>query len=134
MKYFKKLLKEGIYANEKNGFVASLFGATGFMGFYILHLLRQKPRYGEEIRALIYRAANKTWKPNPGFVYPVLKEMRQEKLIEGRWDVSGAHPRRIYKITEKGNKQYERTYKIVKIKFEDFKNITDKLNREVFDE
>ena len=134
MKYFKKLITEGIYSREKNGFVASLFGATGFVSFYILYLLKDKPRYGEEIRNLIYEATGKTWRPNPGFIYPILKEMRKGQLIEGEWDVSHMHPRHIYKIESKGKEQYKKIYEIVKIKFTDLKNITDKLDKEVFDE
>ena len=133
-KYFKKLLEEGIYANERNGFVASLFGATGFISFYILHLLKKSPLYGEQIRNKIYSATNKTWKPNPGFIYPILKEMRKEKLIEGKWDLSGTHPRHIYEITEKGLGQYARTYEILKIKFRELNYIAKKLDREVFNE
>ncbi len=134
MKYFKKLISEGIYSKEKNGFVASLFGATGFISFYILYLLKDKPRYGEKIRNLIYEATDKTWKPNPGFIYPILKEMRKEQLIEGEWDVSHIHPRHIYRIADKGIEQYKRTYEIIKIKFTDLKNVTQKLDKEVFNE
>jgi PadR family transcriptional regulator PadR len=134
MKYFKKLIKEGIYSKEKNGFIASLFGATGFISFYILCLLKDKPLYGEEIRKAIYKATENTWNPNPGFIYPILKEMRKDGLIEGKWDLENVHPRHIYKITIKGLEQYERTYDLVKIKFTDLKNITEKLDKEVFNE
>ncbi len=134
MRYFKKFVKEGIYANERNGFVASMFGATGFLSFYILHLLSKEPLCGEEIRNLIHKATGKIWKPNPGFIYPVLKEMRKENLIKGEWNLEGKHPRRVYEITEKGKSQYEKIYKIVKIKFDDFRYITEKIQKEVFDE
>ncbi len=134
MKYFKKMLKEGIYANEKNGFVASLFGATGFISFYILFLLKEKPLYGEQIRNKIYRATDKTWKPNPGFIYPILKEMRKEKLIQGEWDLSGIHPCHVYRIMEKGTEQYKKTYQILKIKFKELDYIAKKLDEEVFNE
>ncbi len=134
MRYFKKFIKDGLYGNERNGFVASLFGATGFLSFYILHLLNEKPLYGEEIRNLINETTNELWKPNPGFIYPVLKEMRKEKLIKGEWNLEGSHPRKIYEITEKGKSQYMKIYKLIKIKLGDLKYITEKIQREVFNE
>ncbi len=134
MRYFKKFVKYGIYGKERNGFIASLFGATGFISFYILYLLSKKPLCGEEIRNIINKATNNLWKPNPGFIYPLLKDMRKEKLIKGEWDMEGKHPRRVYEITEKGRAQYERTFKILKVKFKDLQYITEKIDREVFNE
>ena len=60
--------------------------------------------------------------------------MREEDLIKGEWNLKGKHPRRVYEITEKGKSQYEKIYKLIKIKFGDFKYITEKIHREVFDE
>ncbi len=70
----------------------------GMLSFMILWLLSKKPMYGQEIAGEI--AIRKGEKPNPGTIYPALKNMAENGLIsyksEGRV--------RIYRLTKKGEK------------------------------
>lgn len=52
----------------------------GMLSFLILHLLSKKKMYGGEIASEI--AKRKAEKPNPGTLYPTLKDLQEKGLIE----------------------------------------------------
>ena len=52
----------------------------GMLSFLIMHVLSKKPMYGMEIAEEIAR--RKADKPNPGTLYPTLKDMEKKGLIE----------------------------------------------------
>jgi PadR family transcriptional regulator PadR len=52
----------------------------GMLSFYILWLLSKKSMYGQEIAAEI--AMRRGSKPNPGTIYPALKELERRDLVE----------------------------------------------------
>ena len=130
---FKKLhIEKLLESPDFNIFIASMFTTTGFLSFYTLFLLQQKDYFGQEIINEISEHTENCWLPNPGVIYPLLKEMKDDKLIEGKWVTEGVHPRFIYHITEKGKEQYDKLYKVIKIKFTEFRFITDKISEELF--
>ena len=68
----------------------------GMLSFIILWLLSHKEMYGEQIAKEI--ASRKGEKPNPGTIYPALKELEKKKLIK-----SEKKGRNIcYSLTKKG--------------------------------
>ena len=73
----------------------------GMLSFMILWLLSKKPMYGQELAEEI--GQRKGTKPNPGTIYPALKELKRRKLIESK------RKGRIvtYQITENGKKGYQ---------------------------
>ncbi|MCU0860481.1 MAG: PadR family transcriptional regulator [Thermoplasmata archaeon] len=68
----------------------------GMLSFLILHLLSTKDRYGMEIAAEI--AKRKADKPNPGTIYPTLKQLESKGLIES-YHSEGI---KLYKLTPEG--------------------------------
>ena len=52
----------------------------GMLSFLILHVLSKRKMYGMEIAGEI--AKRKADKPNPGTIYPTLKELERKGLIE----------------------------------------------------
>jgi len=70
----------------------------GMLSFYILWLLSKKSMYGQEIAAEI--AKRKGSKPNPGTIYPALKELENRGLV--RSIVKGR--KTTYHLTKKGEK------------------------------
>jgi len=68
----------------------------GMLGFLIMHVLSKKPMYGMEIADEI--AKRKADKPNPGTLYPRLKDMEERGLIES----TRKGNLRIYKLTPAG--------------------------------
>jgi len=68
----------------------------GLLSFLILHVLSKRTMYGMEIAEEIAR--RKADKPNPGTLYPTLKDMERKGLVES----SKKGNTRLYKLTPAG--------------------------------
>lgn len=68
----------------------------GLLSFLILHLLSKKKMYGAEIANEIAR--RKAEKPNPGTLYPTLKQLEMRGLIESSKEGNAKY----YRITPAG--------------------------------
>jgi len=68
----------------------------GMLRFMIMHLLSKNKMYGSEIANEI--AARKGDKPNPGTLYPTLKYMEKNGLIESSKEMN----RKVYRLTPAG--------------------------------
>ena len=74
----------------------------GYLRLYILEQLRSRPQAGSEIVSGLMSAC--AWKPSPGTIYPMLRRLEREGMVESRWDTS-SKPRRVYTITEEGSRE-----------------------------
>jgi len=70
----------------------------GMLSFLILWLLSKKPMYGQELAKEI--AKRRGTRPNPGTIYPALKELKERDLIKSKKEGRVTN----YHITEKGRK------------------------------
>ncbi|HYR04609.1 MAG TPA: PadR family transcriptional regulator [Nitrososphaerales archaeon] len=74
----------------------------GMLSFTILWLLSTRPMYGQELATEIGKRRGD--KPNPGTIYPALKDLSTRGLIkahlEGRYNV--------YKLTDQGRDSLEK--------------------------
>ncbi len=70
----------------------------GMLSFLILWLLSKKAMYGQELAKEIGKRRGTT--PNPGTIYPALKELQKRGLIKSKKEGRVTN----YYITEKGNK------------------------------
>jgi PadR family transcriptional regulator AphA len=73
----------------------------------ILGLLSSSPRTGYEIKAIVDRSTRFFWAASYGQIYPELRRLEQEGLIEGEDAPNGARPRRVYKLTAAGHDALE---------------------------
>ena len=65
--------------------------------------------YGKEIINEIEDRFSGQWKPSHGLVYPILRELEKEGLVQGEWiGDSNKKTIRIYEITDKGREAYDR--------------------------
>jgi len=79
-------------------------GGRGLLRIYILHLIAAKPRHGYEIIQDIQAKTEGAWSPGAGSIYPILKKLVSEGLIEA--ETPGAvDDRHVYRITPKGERQ-----------------------------
>ena len=53
----------------------------GFSRYFILELLKTKPRTGKEIINYAVEQSNGIWKPSPGLIYPLLGRLLDEGLV-----------------------------------------------------
>jgi len=103
-----------------NPFVASLLSkGGGLLPLYVLHLVAQKPRYGNEIMDLLAERTNGQWVSNPGAIYPLLTLLEREGFIKGEWEDPDKRTVRIYTITRPGQEEVTRITTIVAPKVEE---------------
>ena len=95
------------YKNERSRQFPSTISTTSFVKLYILHLLRDKSYYGNEIIDEIKYRMEEQWEPSPGMVYPLLRQLEGEGYIVGTWDQPDKRSIRRYRITDEGLKHYE---------------------------
>jgi len=75
----------------------------GFLKYYILRLLSQKPMHGYEIMEEIEKRTAGCWRPGPGSIYPTLEWLEKAGYIEvvpGKGEKEKAA--RPYRVTRKG--------------------------------
>jgi DNA-binding PadR family transcriptional regulator len=78
----------------------------GMLSFVILWLLSKRPMYGQELAAEI--AKKRGDKPNPGTIYPALKDLAARGMIKSHFEGRN----NVYELTERG-----RTGLVVALKY-----------------
>ena len=73
----------------------------------ILGLLSLGPRSGYEIKATVDRSTRFFWAASYGQIYPELKRLEREGLVEGEDAPNGSRPRRVYRLTAAGREELE---------------------------
>jgi len=77
----------------------------GFLRYYVIKLLDEKPMSGSEIIEEIWKRTGRLWKPSPGSIYPLLAWLRDKGFIEEvPTEETGV---KRYSLTEKGRKFLE---------------------------
>ena len=103
-----------------NPFVATLLSkGGGLLPLYVLHLVAQQPRYGNEIMDRLAERTNGQWVSNPGAIYPLLGLLEQEGFISGKWEDPEKRTIRIYTITPSGEAEVSRIRAILTPKIEE---------------
>jgi DNA-binding PadR family transcriptional regulator len=72
----------------------------------ILHLVREKPAYGNSIMAQIREISAGAMSVSPNTVYPLLRRLEEKGYVEGEWERPETRSRRFYKITPRGEEKY----------------------------
>ena len=75
-------------------------------GILVLAALSQlsEPRYGY---ALMDRMAERGLEIEQGTIYPLLRRLESQGLLESEWDVGGSRPRRYYVLSTLGMRVLE---------------------------
>ncbi len=74
----------------------------------VLHLVAKEPTYGNRLIESIEEMTQGVISVNPNTMYPLLRTMEAEGLVEGRWELPDRRTRRYYSITPKGRREYKR--------------------------
>jgi DNA-binding PadR family transcriptional regulator len=72
----------------------------GFLRYYVLKLLNEKPMSGSEIISEIEKRTNGCWKPSPGSIYPLMAWLQEEGYIKETAEKETGIKR--YTLTDKG--------------------------------
>jgi PadR family transcriptional regulator, regulatory protein AphA len=73
----------------------------------ILGFLSWGPRSGYAIKRIVDRSTRFFWAASFGSIYPQLRRLEEEGLIEGAEDPTGARQRKIYRLTPAGREALE---------------------------
>ena len=74
----------------------------------VLHLVSEEPGYGNRLIDEIEEITQGVISVNPNTMYPLLRELEDRGLIEGRWEHPDKRTRRYYSITKAGRREYRR--------------------------
>jgi PadR family transcriptional regulator, regulatory protein PadR len=74
----------------------------------VLHLIAQEPAYGNRLIDDIEELTEGVISVNPNTIYPLLRELESQGMIEGSWEHPDKRTRRYYKITAQGRREYKR--------------------------
>ena len=80
----------------------------GYIRIAVLILLSKKPHHGYEIMKAVRERTMGFWRPTPGGIYPILRDLEQSGYIEGEWDTQKKRKRKIYRVTETGKNVLKR--------------------------
>lgn len=106
--------------DDFNPFVAGLLSkGGGLLPLYVLLLIAQKPRYGNEIMSLITERTGGQWVANPGAIYPLMTMLEEQGLITGEWEDPQKRTVRVYSLTEAGQGELSRLKAIVQPRLDD---------------
>lgn len=119
-----------------NPFVATILSkGGGLLSLFVLHLLSEQPRYGNDIMREIEERTRGRWGANPGAIYPLLDAMEQRGLVEGEWEDPDKRTRRIYRLLPSGERELERLKEVMRPKLEEairiMRHLHDELEIEV---
>jgi DNA-binding PadR family transcriptional regulator len=103
----------------------------GLLTLLVLHLLEKKPQSGYELLKEIGETTDNTWVPNKGTLYPLLKNLEQEGLIQVK--ELGKRSKITFELTTEGRETL-RTLKGKKAEAETRVSFFKKLHREIFGE
>lgn len=115
-----------------NPFVASVLSkGGGLMPVLVMHLIDERPRYGNEIMSLIAERTGGQWVANPGAIYPLMTMLEERGLIEGEWEDPEKRTVRVYRLTAEGEGELERLKAIIKPKLLEAVDVLETLARDL---
>jgi DNA-binding PadR family transcriptional regulator len=103
----------------------------GLLSLYVLHLLAEQPRFGNDIMKEIEERTEGRWGSNPGAVYPLLSQLEEGDLISGEWQDPEKRTRRIYKLTTLGSRELDRLKEVIRPKLEEAINVLRDLSEDL---
>ena len=121
------------YRSERNRQFPSKISTTSFVKLYILHLLKDKNYYGNEIIEEIKSRLDGKWEPSPGMVYPLLRELEKKGYVTGQWEEPDKRSIRRYRLTDEGYKHYNIILLQHKSTFEDSLHIVQNILKDIYD-
>ncbi|MEA2168386.1 MAG: PadR family transcriptional regulator, regulatory protein PadR [Solirubrobacteraceae bacterium] len=79
----------------------------GLLQLLILHFVGQEPRYGNQLIDQISALTAGALTINPNTMYPLLRKLEAQGLVQGAWEHPERRSRRFYAITPAGAAERE---------------------------
>jgi PadR family transcriptional regulator, regulatory protein PadR len=100
----------------------------------VMHLITEAPSYGNQLIERIAGMTEGVLSVNPNTMYPLLRRLEEQGLIEGRWEHPERRTRRFYAITRTGRTEYRRLVKEVRPFLDAVSSSIGDIVREVYGE
>jgi PadR family transcriptional regulator, regulatory protein PadR len=98
----------------------------------VLHLIAQGPSYGNQLMERIGEMTAGVLSVNPNTMYPLLRQLEERGLIQGKWEHPERRTRRYYSLTSGGQAEYERLVEEVRPFLDSVKSSIEEIVREVY--
>lgn len=100
----------------------------------VLHLISEGPSYGNQLMERIGGMTAGVLSVNPNTMYPLLRQLESQGLIEGKWEHPERRSRRYYSLTREGRKEYTRLVDEVRPFLDSVRSSIDEIVHEVYGE
>jgi PadR family transcriptional regulator PadR len=118
-----------------NPFVSTMLSkGGGLLPLYVLHLLDQQARYGNELMNLIEARTAGGWVTNPGAIYPLLDDLEEQGLVAGEWEDPDKRTVRRYSLTEAGREQLDQLKAVMRPKLREALEVLKDMLEDLEDE
>jgi PadR family transcriptional regulator len=81
---------------------------AGLLALLVLHYVEAEPSYGSRLIGLIAELTAGALTVNPNTMYPLLRALEAQGLVDGRWEHPERRSRRFYRITDAGRAERQR--------------------------
>jgi PadR family transcriptional regulator, regulatory protein PadR len=98
----------------------------------VLHFMHQGPSYGNQLMERISGVTAGVLSVNPNTMYPLLRQLEERGLIEGKWEHPERRSRRYYSLTKEGEQEYERLVKDTRPFLDSVLRSIEEIVREVY--
>jgi PadR family transcriptional regulator PadR len=98
----------------------------------VFHLISEQPSYGNQLMERIGELTEGVLSVNPNTMYPLLRKLEEEGLIEGQWEHPERRTRRFYSLTRKGRSEYRRLLEDVRPFLENVAHSVGEIIKEVY--
>src|SRR3954453_23551052 len=98
----------------------------------VLHFISQGPSYGNQLMERIAEMTAGVLSVNPNTMYPLLRQLESQGLIEGKWEHPERRTRRYYSITRDGRREYKRLVEEVRPFLDSVQTSIEQIVREVY--
>jgi len=98
----------------------------------VLHLIAREPAYGNRLIEEIEAITDGVLSVNPNTIYPLLRELEAQGMIEGSWEHPDRRTRRYYSITAAGRKEHRRLVAEVEPFLDSVINTVTLIKREIY--
>jgi PadR family transcriptional regulator PadR len=98
----------------------------------VLHLIAKGPSYGNQLMERIGEMTAGVLSVNPNTMYPLLRQLEERGLIQGKWEHPERRTRRYYSLTADGRAEYQRLVDEVRPFLDSVRTSIDEIVREVY--
>jgi DNA-binding PadR family transcriptional regulator len=81
---------------------------AGLLPLLVLHFASRAPAYGNQLIERISELTGGALTVNPNTMYPLLRSLESQGLVEGEWEHPERRSRRFYRITDAGEAERRR--------------------------